>query len=457
MSRDQQSTDGPSANDTVFRAEQIGAALETLADGRFDALPAGDGWLAQVRQVGERLRQRFRNKLQTMVAISVNLNEAAQAAAMMMRDTRHIDENTQALSRTADALREAGGNIGSHTARAAEEAARIRKTSQDVQNAAHSAEQSMDSIARMVGEASTKVDVLSDVSRQIGEIITQIEAIAKQTNLLALNATIEAARAGEAGKGFAVVASEVKKLSNQTSASTEDIRQRIAQFQSDMDAIVTAMARGTAAVDEGRALVSGAGSQMQEMSTGVDDIAGMLDDIAETLADQSRASDEVGSGIEAIAGMTSDSVTQIEAIVSSLSQADETLSAGMDQDMNLDIPHKTVLRAKSDHVIWRKKLADMLAGRTRLAPQELADHHSCRLGRWYDSVEDPALRTHPAFAALEEPHRAVHAHGIEAARRHSAGDIDGALAEVEEVARHSHEVLRLLDSLLEDSQLREAA
>ena len=55
----------------------------------------------------------------------------------------------------------------------------------------------------------------------------EIETIAGQTNLLALNATIEAARAGEAGRGFAVVAGEVKTLASQTSAATDDVRQRV--------------------------------------------------------------------------------------------------------------------------------------------------------------------------------------------------------------------------------------
>lgn len=65
---------------------------------------------------------------------------------------------------------------------------------------------------------------IGDLSREINSILDAIGAIASQTKMLGLNAAIEAARAGEAGRGFGVVAEEIRKLSDDSKRTADQIR-----------------------------------------------------------------------------------------------------------------------------------------------------------------------------------------------------------------------------------------
>lgn len=64
-------------------------------------------------------------------------------------------------------------------------------------------------------------------TKTITSKINDIQDISQQTNLLSFNASIEAARAGQAGVGFRVIANEVKKLSGETSKTSDEINRNV--------------------------------------------------------------------------------------------------------------------------------------------------------------------------------------------------------------------------------------
>jgi hypothetical protein len=91
-----------------------------------------------------------------------------------------------------------------------------------------------------------------------------------------------------------------------------------------------------------------------------------------------------------------------------------------------------------DHLAFVARIAAVLEGREKLEAAQLSTHHTCRLGRWYDGVNDEVVLALPSYRSLLEPHRAVHEAGHAVLRAHQAGDAAGAkrhMAALEEASR----------------------
>ena len=104
-------------------------------------------------------------------------------------------------------------------------------------------------------------------------------------------------------------------------------------------------------------------------------------------------------------------------------------------------------RAKNDHERFVAAIAAALAGEGRLKASDLANNHTCRLGKWYDTVTDARILACPSFRALVEPHRRVHAAGKEALGLFWDGDRPAAEAALARLKAASAEVIDLLDRL----------
>ena len=132
---------------------------------------------------------------------------------------------------------------------------------------------SIQSINNAFHDVSNKITTLGASIQGIGDITDAINNIADQTNLLALNAAIEAARAGESGKGFAVVANEIRKLAEQSKASSSDINQLVINISGE----------ASVAVDTSQEVIKDLSTQMKTIDNTVESFREIIQSISEIL------------------------------------------------------------------------------------------------------------------------------------------------------------------------------
>ncbi|KIL42721.1 methyl-accepting chemotaxis protein [Jeotgalibacillus alimentarius] len=107
----------------------------------------------------------------------------------------------------------------------------------------------------------------TDAMKNTDEVINMIKKIASQTNILGLNASIEAARAGEHGRGFNIVAKEIRKLSNDTLTSTEQVSSTLKKMQG--------------SIQEIQSMVENVVSIGREQASATEEISSFIDEIEE--------------------------------------------------------------------------------------------------------------------------------------------------------------------------------
>lgn len=207
------------------------------------------------------------NSLNEMVhGLSKVLEQLKSAGQEVSTASCQINSAAEQQASGAAEQSSAVAEVSSTIEELARTAQHIAKNAQMVSASAERTLMGMKEIQSKVSNTAQKILSLGEKGQSIGNIIKIIDDLAEQTNLLALNAAIEAAHAGEAGKGFAVVASEVRKLSERSTESTNEIRTLITEIQAETNSTVMNVEEATKQVTKGLELVQETVQQGKEIS-----------------------------------------------------------------------------------------------------------------------------------------------------------------------------------------------
>jgi|GEM_PF-574261 len=171
-------------------------------------------------------------------------------------------------------------------------------------------------------QLSTIISSVDAQSRKISEITTTISSIAEQTNLLALNASIESARAGEAGRGFAVVADEIRKLAEQSSLASSDIKDLI-------DNMLSQSTKAVETVEKNRQIDS---EEFEAVKT-TEETFNRIFDHLDTLLDNISQIKEQNNDVTMDTNSLLDVMTTISSVTEETSAASQQVSASTEEQL----------------------------------------------------------------------------------------------------------------------------
>ncbi|KGE17857.1 methyl-accepting chemotaxis protein [Paenibacillus wynnii] len=181
----------------------------------------------QVMDASRGIEDKNQNLKIVMAQVASSSNELALGANEISVDIADMTES----------IRDIENKVSNYTSSTKEMNKRSIHTLELVEKGRQSVDTQASGMRKNI-EATQKVaetiEALSQNARGITMITRTITEIAEQTNLLSLNASIEAARAGEHGRGFAVVAQEVRKLAEESTASTKEVFALVQSIESDI-------------------------------------------------------------------------------------------------------------------------------------------------------------------------------------------------------------------------------
>ena len=244
--------------------------------------------------------------------ISMSVVESSNELSVISRETAVTSlEQNSGVKELLSAM-EQTDNLSKNIAEKIGEVSIVaKKTTDNIIDGFEILKQNMSKLDEIKSANDTTVEGIKRLTEKINgisDIVRIINGIADQTNIIAFNAEIEASSAGDIGENFALVANEIRRLTNNTIQSTNEIRKRIVEIQHSSEDLLSSSQNGSNKILAGTKIIN------------------ELNDRFEELKNSSETMDYASSDIKTIIEQQTTSFAQIVVTLRQIAAAAETFS-----------------------------------------------------------------------------------------------------------------------------------
>lgn len=303
-------------------ASDLTARVEVHSDDEIGRLAAGINVLiTKIHAIVLRVREESAHLLSTASEIAATSREQDATVQDLGGSMAEIAAAVQEITAASRNLAGTMDEVNDRSGQAASLASAGRSRLVEMQDA-------MQQLVTETSSFSNKLGVIRQKADAINVVVATITKVADQTNLLSINAAIEAEKAGEAGLGFLVVAREIRRLADQTAASTLDIESMVRHMHGAVSSGVMQMDQFSANVRTGMDRVSEIGSQAGLIIAEVDELSRRFQEVNEGMRQQSLGVQQINDamlGVSTTTRATAASLDEFHKATAHLRQSAELL------------------------------------------------------------------------------------------------------------------------------------
>ncbi|MFD2117742.1 methyl-accepting chemotaxis protein [Paenibacillus yanchengensis] len=299
----------------TYEAGNLAHSFNSMIDKLRDILTETSSITRLVNESSRSIFEKNSNVKLAMEQVAASANELATGASAISDDVHEMSESIVAIERKVANYTQSTYEMNNRS----EQMITLVNQGREALDVQEISMQRNIEATNKVGDA---IKELASSAKGISAITKTISEIAEQTNLLSLNASIEAARAGEHGRGFAVVANEVRKLAEESSASTKEVFHLVKKIDEHINQAMQDMLANEEVVKK-------QANNIQQTATIFAEIVQSIEFITNQIQAFAAESEEMLLGAQQI----SNSVQNISAITEQSAAGTEQVSASMNEQM----------------------------------------------------------------------------------------------------------------------------